>query len=194
MHKRGWTYFRVSGRLNGKKVSGTGRIPFVYAASKEFNPWLELHVGDSLRIVDNGAVACKFDGSGKVVARYSGSSFFKGLARPWMGLHTIDTVRRDAAEQEVWFETKPSADNQHVEVVLNCEKVKLVYTIDMETDVVEMIAFTADDGVEGEIRFSYLQDIDNVGNEFTPPRIRSDHASRRQDQGMLWLVDLVDSD
>ena len=108
-----------------------------------------------------------------------------------MGLHTIDVVRRDAAEQEVWFETKPVPDSRQVEVVLNCNQVKLVYTIDMETDVVEKITFSASDGSEGELRFSCLQDIESLGNEFAPPRIRSDRAPRRQDQGILWLVNLM---
>ncbi|MHC4323665.1 MAG: RNA polymerase sigma factor, partial [Planctomycetota bacterium] len=36
MHKRGWTYFRVEGQINGLNVSGTGRIPFVALTSKKF--------------------------------------------------------------------------------------------------------------------------------------------------------------
>jgi len=45
MHIRGWTYFRITGRVNGQQVSGTGRIPFVYAASGQAGPWLEAHRG-----------------------------------------------------------------------------------------------------------------------------------------------------
>jgi RNA polymerase sigma-70 factor (ECF subfamily) len=191
MHRRGWTYFRITGQIKGEEVSGTGRMPFVYATSKRFSPWLKLQFQDGSKIVDSGAEACVFDGSGKVAARYEGGSFFGGLGRPWMGLHTLDTVRRDAAEQEVWFETEPAPDSKQVEVVLNCRQVKLVYTINMETDVVEKITFSASDGSEGELRFSYLQDIENVGNEFASPRIRTDRAPRRQDQGILWLVNLM---
>jgi RNA polymerase sigma-70 factor (ECF subfamily) len=188
MHKRGWTYFRITGRINAEEVLGTGRIPFVYAASMRFSPWLKLQLADGSMIVDSGVEACVFDGSGKVAARYQGGNFFRGLGRPWMGMHTIDTVRRDAAAKQVWFETKRS---NKAEVVLTCEQVKLVYTIDMETDVVEKITFSASDGSEGELRFSYLQDIESLGNEFAPPRIRSNRAPRRQDQGMLWLVNLM---
>jgi hypothetical protein len=193
MHKRGWTYFRISGQLNGKQVSGTGQIPFVYAASKRFSPWLKAQIGSSLKIVDNGSSACVFDGSGKALARYTGGSFFKGLGRPWMGLHTIDTVRRDAAEQEVWFETKNISGSNKAEVVLTGEQVKLVYTIDMETDVIEKITFSTNSGDEGELRFSYLQNIDNPGSEFTRPGSTSYRRPQQSPSGMLWLVKLINN-
>jgi len=40
MHRRGWTYFRITGRIGGEQVAGVGRIPFVYATSKWHYPWL----------------------------------------------------------------------------------------------------------------------------------------------------------
>ncbi|MCK4292593.1 MAG: RNA polymerase sigma factor, partial [Planctomycetes bacterium] len=103
MHKRGWTYFRITGRINTEKITGAGRIPFVYAARGEYWPWLRLHVG-AKEFVDAG------DGA-----------LFKGLSRPWVGLHTIDTVRRDAAEQDVWFETTYTPGKGKAEVVLTCD-------------------------------------------------------------------------
>jgi RNA polymerase sigma-70 factor (ECF subfamily) len=193
MHKRGWTYFRITGHINGQEISGTGRIPFVYAASKQFNPWLKLKLGDGTKIVDNGAESCVYNPNGEVVAKYKGGSFFKGLSRPWMGLHTIDSVRRDAAEQEVWFETKPVSDSRRVEVVLNCKQVKPLYTIDMETDVVEKIIFAGSNGVEGELIFSYLQDIENLSNEFTSPRAGRYRRSQQDSPGILWLVKLINN-
>jgi len=193
MHDRGWTYFRIAGQVNGEQVSGTGRIPFVYATSKRFSPWLKLQLGNSLKIADSGTVACVFDRSGNAVARYEGGSFFKGLGRPWMGLHTIDTVRRDAAEKQVWFETKHIPGGSKAEVVLTREQVKLVYTIDMETDVIEKITFSVSNGGEGELRFSYLQNIDDLGNEFTRPGIGSYRRPQQNPPGMLWLAKLVNS-
>jgi RNA polymerase sigma factor (sigma-70 family) len=193
MHKRGWTYFKITGHINGEEVSGTGRIPFVYAASKQFSPWLQLQLGDGTKIVDNGAEACAYNQSSEAMVRYKGGSFFKGLSRPWMGLHTIDIVRRDAAEQEVWFDTKPSPDGRQVEVVLNCKQVKLLYTIDMKTDVVEKITFTGTNGSEGELRFSYLQNIENLGNELASPRVKSSRRPQQDSPGMLWLVKLINN-
>jgi len=190
MHRRGWTYFRITGRINGQKVSGTGRMPFVYATSKQCRPWLRLQLGDGSKIVDSGAGACVYDPSGRVTVRYKG--VFKGLGRPWTGLHTIDIVRRDAAEKQVWFETK-TMDSGQVEVVLDCEPVKLVYTIDMETDVIEKITFSANDGREGELSFSYLQDIDNAGSEFAEPKTGSYRGSQQNSPDTLWLMKLINN-
>jgi len=193
MHKRGWTYFRITGRVNGEQVSGTGRIPFVYAASGQSRPWLNLQLENGTRVVDSGTYACIFDGSGKAVATYKSGSFFKGLGRPWMGLHTIDTVRRDAAEKQVRFETRNLPGGDKAEVVLTQEQTRLVYTIDMETDVIEKITFSASNGGEGELEFSYLQNIDNPGNEFASPRVGSYQKLQQNPPGMLWLVKLINS-
>ena len=192
MHQRGWTYFRITGHIAGQGISGTGRLPFVYASSKSFSPWLKLKMADGSKICDTDTGACMYDSSGRVMARYKGGSFFKGLARPWMGLHTVDIVRRDAAEQEVWFKTNPLPDSDQVELVLSHKQVKLVYTIDMDSDVVEKITVTGANGVEGELSFSYLQEMENTGSEFAPPRIINHRVPQREDQGMLWLMKLPD--
>ncbi len=193
MHKRGWTYFRIAGHINGKEVTGTGRIPFVYATSKRYGPWLKLQLGDGSKIVDTGKEACVFNRNSKAVARYKAGSFFDGLCRPWIGLHTIDTVRRDAAEKHIWFETKDIPGSSKTEVVLTSEQIKLVYTIDTETDVIEKIKFSADDSGEGELRFSYLQDIDDIGNEFAPPRTASYRSLQQDSPSVLWLVKLINN-
>jgi len=194
MHRRGWTYFRITGRIGAQDISGSGRLPFVYATSKQYRPWLKLQLSDGTRIADTSTGACAFDSNGRVKARYKGGSFFKGLGRPWMGLHTVDTVRRDAAEQEVWFETKALPGSDQVEVVLDCKPVKLVYTIDMETDVIDKISFAGANGTEGELSFSYLQNIAGIASGFHPPRAIGQRAARQANRGMLWLVDLADSD
>ena len=193
MHKRGWTYFRITGRVNGQQASGTGRMPFVYAASGQSGPWLKLQLGDGTKIVDSTSGARAFDGNGKAVATYTAGSFFKGLGRPWMGLHTIDTVRRDAAEKLVWFETRHLPGGAKTEVVLTKEQTRLVYTIDMETDVIEKIIFSAGNGDQSELEFSYLQNIDNLGNEFSSPRIGSYRRPQQNPPGILWLATLVNS-
>lgn len=194
MHKRGWTYFRITGQINGRQVSGTGRMPFVYAASGQFAPWLNLQLADGTRIVDSSGVeACVFDANGKAVGAYPAGSLFKGLGRPWMGLHTIDTVRRDAAEKQVWFETRILPGGKKTEVVLTIDKARLVYTIDMEADVIEKIKFSADNGIEGELEFVYMQNIDNPGNEFASPRVGSYRKPQQNPPGVLWLVKLINN-
>ena len=174
MHKRGWTYFRVAGNIAGQVVFGTGRVPFVYEASRQYRPWLRLDTGQTV-LVDAG------DGR-----------LFKGLSRPWMGLHTIDTVRRDAAEQYVPFETKYKPGETKAEVVLTCDGGKLAYTIDMKADLVDKIIFSSNaDQVTGRLQFTYLQDIEGVGDEFAEPRM-SGYDGLQEEAGMLWLVRLAE--
>ncbi|HCO96891.1 MAG TPA: hypothetical protein DIU00_23635, partial [Phycisphaerales bacterium] len=168
MHKRGWTYFRVAGQVNGRNVTGTGRIPFVNLTSKRYGPWLKLQVG-SLSIIDTYNEAYISQRSSTELKTYKGGSFFKGLCRPWMGLHTIDTVRRDAAEQRIWFETRYTQDNQFAEVELTHENTKIVYKIDLETDVIDEITFSTDQDETGNLKFSYLQSVNGVSAEFVPP-------------------------
>ncbi|MHC4617696.1 MAG: RNA polymerase sigma factor [Planctomycetota bacterium] len=195
MHKRGWTYFTVEGHIDGKRAAGAGRIPFVYEAGERYRPWLRLRVGHSLKIADSGTEALVYDSTGKVTKSYAGGTFFKGLTRPWMGLHTIDTVRRDAAEQQVWFDTEYEAGETKAQVILTPQEGKLVYTIDMETDVIDNIRITTRDGREGELRFAYLQDTEHAGVEFTEPQIGRGYGSkRRASPGMLWLLQLAAGD
>ena len=84
-----------------------------------------------------------------------------------MGLHTIDTVRRDAALAKIWFETLLLA-GEKAEVVLTRGETQIVYTIDMELDVIEKIKFSGDK--EGEIRFNYIKKIDDINREFAEPK------------------------
>jgi hypothetical protein len=59
------------------------------------------------------------DRSSAVVARYPGGSLFQGLGRPWSGLHTLDTIRRDAAGAGIAFSTRLLPDGRRVEIVLH---------------------------------------------------------------------------
>jgi RNA polymerase sigma-70 factor (ECF subfamily) len=192
MHKRGWTYFRVSGKVNGQNVFGTGRIPFVYATSEQYSPWLKLQVG-SLMIVDTYNEAYLNRLQSEQFETYAGGSFFKGLTRPWMGLHTIDTVRRDAAEQRISFETKHTPGSRFAQVELIYKGLRLIYNIDLEMDVIDEITFSTDQGKKGNLKFSYLQSIEGAGGseDFRPPRPRRRRASKNS-PGMLWLVQLVE--
>ena len=192
MHKRGWTYFKIDGWMDGKKISGTGRIPFVYEAGKGNNPWLQMKVVGGVRIEDTGTIARIIDRNGKTLAAYESGSFFKGLPRPWMGLHSIDTIRRDAAQEKLQFDTTLLRGNEKAEVILTDEQIRLVYIIDLENDVVEKISFSTDDG-DGELNFSYLQDIDDIGNEFTQPKNVRYRGAQENSGGILWLKKLINS-
>jgi len=190
MHKRGWTYFRVEGRINGRNLFGTGRIPFVDLYSKQYSPWLKLQVG-TLKIVDNYKQAYISRQSSNQTSTYTGGSFFKGLCRPWLGLHTIDTVRRDAADKRVWFETKLMPEGRFAQVELTREGTKIVYKIDMETDVVDEITISTDQGDTANLKFSYLESVDGLDQEFLPPGQPDNPTAADGSPGILWLVELA---
>ena len=114
-----------------------------------------------------------------------------------MGLHAIDTVRRDAAERQIPFKTE-QIDANKVRVRVTGEKVTLVYTIDLQLDVIDEIAVSIGGVEKGVLKFSYLQDIDDAGNEFVSPRAAGYQAPPQQapgpvgDAGLLWLVQLAE--
>ncbi len=161
MHRRGWTYFGVRGRIGSRRVSGVGRMPFVWAASGEHWAWIRLNVGDR-RIVDTA---------------------FVGLGRPWMGLHTIDTVRRDAAAMAIPFGTSHSAESGLVEVRLDAEAGAIIYAIDVERDLIQKIRFEGSSG-EGEIEFDYTKE-----GELEDGRSREPQRQAKRGHLVLWLAD-----
>lgn len=182
MHKRGWTYFQITGQINGEKVTGSGRIPFVYQATKEFYPWIKLSSG-------RYRVAANIQDNHK-------ESAFAGLSRPWTGLHTIDIIRRDAAKQQIAFDTKYQTDSRKTQVVLTKKlensNIQIAYSIDMEKDVVEKIVISVTEGdliKEGVLEFNYLQEIDQVAGKFVEPK--EEEINLQNDNGLLWLVDLI---
>ena len=196
MHKRGWTYFRVHGRVDDENIEGRGQVPFVYEACEEHPPWMALKIGDELRIIDcsDGAYLCRPDGT--LVAAYPRGTFFKGLARPWMGMHTMNIVRRDAAEQRVWFETRPASNQKDVVITLlhdnEGQKIDLVYTIDAENDIIKDIRFDIQRRTRGSLVFEYMSDVDGIGDEYSEPTVSGgQQLPAGQNPGMLWLVSLV---
>jgi len=190
MHKRGWTYFRVTGQINDQPVSGTGRIPFVYATSKSYYPWLRLKVGERAKLTDNGRQAIVYDADGRTKTRYEGESFFAGLSRPWAGLHSIDTIRRDAARASVRFETRYSPGGV-AEVELAAGEGKLIYTVDMNRDVIEKIKILGTGNKAGNLEFSYMQDIGEAGQEFAEPDGTNWGINTGRRAGVLWPLELV---
>jgi hypothetical protein len=110
-----------------------------------------------------------------------------------MGLHTLDTVRRDAAEQRARFATRWLADGREAEVTVTAGQAALVYTIDIEADLVRKITFLTDNATVGTLEFEYLQQTNVPGGEFAAPAVRDERVSLRESPGILWLVRLGDS-
>jgi len=193
MHKRGWTYFRIGGEINGTNISGLGQIPFIYDAVNEHPAWMKLNTADELEVIDCHTGAQLRRANGATIATYPAGTFFKGLSRPWMGMHTADLVRRDAAEKCIWFDSERLENEDTVIITLDYrENTSLLYTINMEKDIVEDIRFVVNGMNVGTLYFSYLQDISQTDSEFTEPVI-SDvfQVPTQKSSGILWLVNLA---
>ncbi|MEN6333037.1 MAG: RNA polymerase sigma factor [Phycisphaerales bacterium] len=170
IHRQGWAWFDVRGHIGGKPVSGGGRLPFVAAAAQDHGPWLSLAVGDE-QIVSN-----------------AGTGAFQGLGRPWTGLHTIDTIRRDAAAAKIPFTTW-RLDGERVEIVLDGPQARLVYRVHLIQDWIESIVFHRGDESIGELTFDYskLREADGRRPASTSPRDRREQAPA---PAGLWLMRL----
>ena len=195
MHKRGWTYFNIEGELDGKQITGKGRIPFIFDTCKKYPAWLSINVGNELEIVDcnSGAFIRHLDNGN--ITLYPAGTFFKGMLRPWTGLHTMDAVRRDAVEQRIWYFTELSEDKSDAIITLyNPDKensTDMIYTIDVEHDIIEEIIVTIGTDITGSLKFSYLNDINNVMDEYTEPTIPANiNADVQELPGILWITDL----
>jgi len=195
MHRRGWTWFRVSGQISGEQITGTGRIPFVYEMTKIHYPWADIKIGKTLRIIDSEQGVYLYDAAGKTIETYAAGSFFDSLGTPWMGLHTIDTIRRAAASRKVAFETKRIGQNK-VQIALTAQKASLIYEIDLERDVVETIKVLGAGGAESDaiaiIRFDYFEEIPPADTEFTPPTQKTSTAPTRGRLGPIWPLSLLE--
>ena len=196
MHKRGWTYFSINGTAGEREITGRGCIPFVYDAAKEHPAWLTLKIGENLEITDCSRGAYLRRGDKNIVAAYRPGTFFKGLARPWMGMHTANIVRRDAAEQRIWFQSERAQNETDVFVAIFHEEQQnntdLIYTIDMENDLIKTITFDVDGQARGSLIFSYLQDIDQLANQFAEPVISiGSQPPIQQSPGIKWLIHLA---
>lgn len=193
MHKRGWTYFRIGGEINGKNISGLGQIPFVYDAVNEHSAWMKLTIAKDLELIDcnTGAQLRRVDGT--TIAAYPAGTFFKGLSRPWMGMHTADLVRRDAGEKRISFESERLENEDSVIITLDYrENTSLLYTVNMEKDIVEDIRFVVNEINTGTLYFSYLQDVSQAGSEFAEPVISDiSQVPPQESPGILWLVNLA---
>jgi hypothetical protein len=59
-------------------------------------------------------------------------------------------------------------------------------------DVIDEITFSTDQGVVGNLKFSYLQSIDGVSGEFVSPSGPRRRTDMQSSSGLLWLVELVE--
>jgi hypothetical protein len=90
------------------------------------------------------------------------------------------------------FETKVMDNGRDVQVTVSAEGTTLVYTIDLEADLVREIAFLQGGRSVGSLVFEYLQEVDESDRDFRAPAGTDGRVSLRQSQGILWLVQLTE--
>ncbi len=155
IHKQGWAGVTVSGLLNGKTVNGSGCIPLYLDTAQSHSPWLFLDI------------AGNFYYSGK-------SDFLTGFSRPWYGLHTIDSIRRDFAYSKYDAGSIKVAD-QSVDVTFLIGDNRIVYTVSLDADLVESIRLFDSNGSEtGYLVFDYrLESEKDPGNSASAQELKS---------------------
>ncbi len=190
LHQRGWCYFRISGDIKGRQVFGSGRILFVLSKHREHFPWLRLSIENTMILEDGPAGAQISSKAGTTRQAYASGTFLRGLSRPWEGLHSIDTIRRDAAAHALWFETQNIPETQQVAVTVIHQDSRIIYTIDMETDLVRQIHFFDDQSEKGRLSVEYLKDVKG-STDVIDPRSPRRRTARHKRLDTLWMLELM---
>jgi hypothetical protein len=107
-----------------------------------------------------------------------------------MGLHTLDCIRRDAANMRMPFETEISDNQLSAMVTVAMQDLTLVYTIDLNHDLLVRIDMSQGDKSIGVLEFSYLQDLSNTGVMKTSS-VSASGTFRRDLSGPVWLERLA---
>lgn len=196
MHFRGWTYFKIEGHIGDMPIQGIGRIPFTYTAWQEHKPWLAIEIGSVFKIVDTPEGACMIDESTGKVTAFSGGAFFTGLGRPWTGIRAYDTLRRDAAMNQIPFEAKRVEEDGTICIQrkMGQNTYRLLYSIDMTKDIIETLEFSTVSSapVTGLVTFTYAQEPDEFPPDITTPTLPAEYADRPQKKLGYWPMQLLE--
>ncbi|MEN8127784.1 MAG: RNA polymerase sigma factor [Planctomycetota bacterium] len=200
IHQQRWILFQITGQLNSEIVRGSCRIPFVYGALQEFPPLLKLHIGDRYSVIDTPNGAFVTDANNKVITSYPAGSFFKGLLRPWFGLHTIDLLRREAAKCRIPFELENLEHDGYsyqkriltLHQAPNYGNLAVTFDVDIDNNEIQQIEFTGDDGLLGTLKFSYPATPEAIISPIEIPTVKKRWFSDdKEPLGVLWLFELA---
>ena len=188
IHKQGWCYFDMQGDFKGKEIVGYGRMPLRYSLVKQYPPLLALKIGSGTEISSNGDTAALKTSTGRTTF-YSAGAFFDGLSKPWMGLHCIDSIRRDAVLNGMTFDTQLLSGSLCKVSVIH-ENGIIEYTVDLHEDLIDSITFLDASGDTcGHISLEYSESINsghrNLG--ISSPERSAPVAKAKKH----WLAELV---
>jgi len=179
----------MTGYYKDQRITGQGQMPFYYGISQTKPAWLAVRIGNQTELYDSAGGALKKNSSG-IMTAYGPNALFAGLNKPWMGLHCIDSIRRDAATADISFQTQLLADTAASKVTLLLKERKIEYLLNMEQDWIEKITFLdASGNACGEIVFAYIQTRPAVGDISMPTILPS--AQTPIKQPVNWLVNLA---
>jgi RNA polymerase sigma-70 factor (ECF subfamily) len=190
IHQQGWCYFTMKGTFKDREISGLGQVPFKYPVSQTRPAWFAIKIDDVIELFDSGNSAVMKNSNGSI-ASYPAQTFLAGLNKPWIGLHCIDTVRRDAALSKIAFKTEMLSDEALCKVSLLHPKGTIEYTIDLYKDLIEKISFL-DESVSpcGDIIFQYSVIAPTNLELFKKPVLKK-YSSPVKRERIHWLAELV---
>ncbi len=190
IHQQGWCYFTMKGTFKGLEISGLGQIPFKYPISQTRPAWFALKIDGIIKLFDSGKNAVMTNANGSIVS-YPSQTFLTGLNKPWMGLHCIDTIRRDAALSKIPFKTEMLADKALCKVSLLHPKGTIEYTINLYKDLIEKISFLDESGNPcGDIILNYSVTVPTNLELFKKPVLEKYSGSIKRER-IHWLAELV---
>ena len=190
IHQQGWCYFTMKGTFKDREISGLGQIPFKYPASQTKPAWFALKIDDIIELFDSGNSAVMKNSNGSI-ASYPAQTFLTGLNQPWMGLHCIDTVRRDAALSKIAFKTEMLSNESLCKVSLLHPKGTIEYTVDLNKDLIEKITFLDESASPcGDIVFEYSEMASSSHELFKKPVLKKYSGSIKRER-IHWLAELV---
>lgn len=189
LHQQGWCRLKIEGYVYENAIQGIGEMPFVYSKTHERPAWLKLAIGKEQTFIDTPGGAAVLNTFDQPIAEFPSGTFFCGLSRPWSGLHVIDTIRRDAAQFQIPFETR--LNNIKGVVALKLSQGQIEYSIDMKKDLIEKITFlNSDRHPVGEICFDYLGFDEFSAENFRMVRLPLEAASKKNEQ-IHWISKLM---
>ncbi len=186
MRKRGWTYFEITGEYEGKKVTGSGRIPFTYNMKQKYPPWLEINIEDTVRIIDCNNIAVVQTKSGEHY--YRSGSFFLGLHKPWQGYRVEEAVARDAIRYG--GDISKFMSNMRVDYTKGGEKVEIYYMLSGNENLIKMITVRKGDK-QGSLMLKYHQKVDELDEKFIKPKAELSKGGNISNEKLHWLVDIL---
>jgi RNA polymerase sigma-70 factor (ECF subfamily) len=182
LHKQGWCYFDMQGDFKGQKIIGYGRMPLRYSLIKQYPPLLALKIGSETEILNDGDVAALKNSNGR-------AAFFDGLSKPWMGLHCIDSIRRDAVLNGMTFDTQLLSGSL-CKVSVICENGIIEYTVDLHKDLIRSITFLDASGETcGHIAIEYTEDTPEGYKGFRTSSLEISVPVTKAKK--YWLAELV---